>query len=199
VLKVVAGVVLVAVLAAGGVGYWMRTHKTDKTASAAVIVKDIPGDGYGLGGADGATGPTSLAQAAQASRDAGIPNPVIALAQAGYVNGYRELWTNTNDNRQITLVVYRFRSTAGATGYRQRLVNAARAKVDSSAPGFPVPEISGAVGLGGATSGTPQAQLIFSRGVYLVSIVATNGTAAGVVREATLVAVVQYTSLLASQ
>jgi hypothetical protein len=193
--------VIVAGLAAGGFVFWPRATKAPAAAPAiadlaatapaarAVILQTIPGAGYVQ---HPSTAPAAFTLAGAAVDD-GAQDATAALTAAGYRNGVRQQWSNTTHAGFVSLTVFQFRSRAGATSYRQRMIAAATSK-PIPPPKFPVTGVTGAVGLG-PTSANRTAEVIFSRGPYLVKVLVDNGITPGAVNEATMVAVSQYTAL----
>ncbi len=202
-LKAVMALVILGGLAAGGLVVWQRINKSPATAPVIVpsaasapaartlILQAIPGTGYILQHPGTPPAPITLATAAV---EDGTTDATAVLTKDGYRNGSRQIWSNTTHAGFVSLTVLQFRTAPGAIAYSQRLIAAATGK-PVAPPRFPVAGVAGAVGLG-PTSVNRTAQVIFTRGPYLVKVVVDNGNSVpGGADQATVVAANQYRAL----
>ncbi|MDQ6615948.1 MAG: hypothetical protein M3083_14735 [Actinomycetota bacterium] len=203
--KYLVVVLILALVGGGGAVFWRHSHPNTGTSatsatsaprgSLAALLIPAPAGYSQQPDTVGGTGPTDLAQAV---RGDGAADAQTALTKAGFVQGYRRLWSTIDHQHQVVVTLYRFRTAPGATAYAQRTVAAARASAKPAVADFPVAGIPGAVGFSGGAGRVHSAETVFTRGGNFVSIVARGPSAIGVVAVARQVATGQYALLPAS-
>jgi hypothetical protein len=198
--KILIGLVIAALLAAGGAVFWKQTHPNKSVATTVQPTRDLVADrlvkavpaGYAQRpDSAGETGPSDLAKAV---RDDGAPGAQAALTQDGFLHGYRRLWS-TADKHDLLVVLYHFRTAAGATAYVQRMAALSRAGTKPAPAALAVTGIPGSVGWQGTTSAGQVAAAYFARGVYAVGVLVDGPVASGLAPIAQQMAVAQYSLL----
>jgi hypothetical protein len=147
----------------------------------------------------GDTGPSNLAKAAHDDGGAGAR---AALERAGFLRGFQRLWTNPDETAQNFIILYQFKSKAGATLYarRTRALLPRGLKKGHRAIALAVTGIPDAFGfVGPGPSGGNGAVVVFQHGVYLIDTAAnTNaGSASDEGAAVEALALAQYARLQA--
>ena len=192
---------ITALLAGGGAAYWKVSQKpTSPTTNALRPGRDLVADllvnamppGY-TPQADptGTNGPVDLAKAVE--RDGG-PDAVAFLGQAGFQHGYQRSWTRP-DKQDLVVVIYHFRTAAGAAAYAARSVAKEAATVKPAPAAFAVAGVPAATGVTTTVGADHAALVTFTRGRYAVSVSASGPAATGQTAAATQVAVAQFALL----
>jgi hypothetical protein len=200
---VILALLVAAALAAGALA-WQRTHHTaGKTASpvapaiidplAARLVKAVPPGFVQQPDSVGGTGPSDLAKAV---RDDGAPDAQAVLTQEGFLHGYQRMWRTADKQQTFVVILYHFKTAAGASAEAARTAAASAAgSPPAPAPAsFAVAGIPGAVGYAdGGESG-----VFFTRGVYAVNVHAEAPDGPTSQRLAQQIAAAQFTLLPAT-
>jgi hypothetical protein len=194
-------VIVVLVLAAGGLA-WQYTHrstsaKTEVAATirdplAARLVASVPPGFVPQADSVGNTGPSDLAKAA---RDDGGSDAQGALTAAGFLHGYQRLWSPADKAQQLIVILYHFKTADGAAAYGQRMAAAAAGDAAAAPAPLAISGIPGAVGFSGAVGSARSAQAIFTRGVYTVGVIVHGRAAATAAAQVQQIATAQYALL----
>jgi len=199
--KILIGLVIAALLAAGGALFWRQTRSHQSVAPtslptrdlvAELLVKAVPAGYTRQPDSVGDTGPSDLAKAI---RDDAAPGAQVALTQDGFLHGYQRLWSTTDKQHDLVVILYHFRTAAGATAYIQRMVALSKILTKAAPTPFSVTGIPAAVGSQGADSGGQAAEAYFTRGVYAVGILAHGPVATELAPVAQQMATAQYSLL----
>ena len=93
------------------------------------------------------------------------------------------------------MILYHFRTAAGASSYSHRMTSDPTAGAPTPPATMTIPGIPGAVGLSGADADGPTAEAVFTRGTYSVGVFTRGPVAATVQSVAQQVAAAQYALL----
>jgi hypothetical protein len=146
------------------------------TGLAALILDTVP-SGYARQADDiGQTGPTNIAQAADADVS---KNARRALLVTGFVTGYQRQWTSPDGYTIDQVFLYEFETPKGAQGYAQHwrdtLVQTnSGSPLQSFTPAF----IPGALGLQTQGNTGSTAVVMFAKGIYAVEATVNGGVLA---------------------
>jgi hypothetical protein len=140
----------------------------------------------------GDTGPSDLAKAV---KDDGEKDARAFLTKAGFVRGYQRLWVKADDE-QVVVFLYQFNDHAGAVDYGNRGSDPGTAKESGfTVTPFDVPGIEGALGMTAHDGEFASSAVIFSKGPYLVQLMANGPTPAGLPDLAQTLAADQFARL----
>jgi len=124
----------------------------------------------------GDTGPSDLEKAV---RDDGGDDARAVLTRNGFVRGYQRYWSKSDDE-EVVAFLYQFRDNAGAADYGKRTTaDLAEPQDGVTVSPFELPGIAGATGVTGHSEGFSTSIAVFTKGPYLVQLVATGTTPAG--------------------
>ena len=138
------------------------------------------------------TGATNLAKAIQ---DNVAANAGEVLKHAGFVAGYQRAWAQTDQARQNVVFLYQFATAAGAAEYAMnRVLELEQVNAQATMSRFPV-LITGAVGLRSESAASSFGAVMFSKGVFAVEAVATDGSKSDQSLVAAALAAAQYQRL----
>ncbi|MFM8973459.1 MAG: hypothetical protein ACKOOG_12675 [Actinomycetota bacterium] len=186
-LLVVSAALTVVLAACGGNGDGGSTAATTTTAApaapttrpptkpvarngpSALILRAVP-SGYVLQPeARTDTGPVDFDKAV---RDDVAANGEVALRNAGFVDGYQRTWTSVGGLDRNTVLLYRFRTPPGASGYADHWLATLEAAGGGVTPRvFEPPLIPGGIGVTATYAGTTTAVVIVTRGGYAIQAV----------------------------
>lgn len=140
-----------------------------KNSPAALILCDVPSGFVLQSEARTDTGPVDFAKAV---RDDVAANGEQALRNAGFVDGYQRTWTSVGGLDRNTVLLYRFRSPAGAAGYADHWLSTLSAEGGGVTPRvFEPPLIAGGIGVTADFAGATTAVVVVPRGTYAVQAV----------------------------
>lgn len=129
------------------------------------------------------TGPSDLAKAiadGAAGSLQGTSDLRSVLTKAKFVAGYQRFWTS-DAGEQLFVLLYQFEKPAGADAYfafKKDKQAAAATQQGVAFQTFDVAGVPGALGTSGSNEGSNGARVAFTRGPYLVELVA-NGPSTG--------------------
>jgi hypothetical protein len=138
---------------------------------AALLLTDVPSGFARQPDSVADTGPTNLTKAIQ---DEVAANAAQVLRQTGFVSGYQRAWADAGQVRQDIIFLYRFATAAGAAQYANNRAAEVRFQSVGAINAFAVFLPSG-IGLHSETPESSFAAVTFSKGVYAVEALSTNG------------------------
>ncbi|HEX3540994.1 MAG TPA: hypothetical protein VHT75_11195 [Acidimicrobiales bacterium] len=196
---------LIAVLlAGGGAAYWKISQKASSPPAgtarpgrdlvAELLVKAVPAGYAPQPDTTGANGAVDLAHAVAADRGS---DAAAFLGQAGFLHGYQRSWTGP-DHQKLVVVIYHFRTAAGAASFAARSVATATATVKPAPAPFAVSGVPAAAGLTGTIGADHVSSVTFGRGRYAVSVSSSGPVATGQAATVTQVAAAQFALLPAT-
>ena len=139
---------------------------------AGLILKTVPSGLSMVPDLVSDSGPTNLAKA---QRDEASDGGRVQLTLSKFVAGYQREWASLDGSEQNTIFLYRFATAAGAAAYalnRARELNAFPS--DGPIKTFNVP-MPGGVGLHSESKSNSFGAVVYSKGLYSVQAVSTDG------------------------
>jgi hypothetical protein len=142
---------------------------------AVLLLQDAPSGFLKVPDKLADSGPTNLAKAIN---DEGSADGGRYLQQTGFVSGYQRVWSSSDSVRQNVIFLYRFKTAEGAAQYATNRASELQSfgTVDGAPPitTFNVP-MPGGVGLHSEFASLSFGAVVFSKGVYSVQAVSTDG------------------------
>ena len=151
---------------------WSPSRKPDPTTSLATAIPVAVPSGFVLQPPSaGTSGPIDLARAARAD---GTADARRTLVRDGFVGGYRRQWVKSGHKDENSVLVYKFKTVAGARSYLWYLLPHLLPSTLEPVR-FVVRAVPSASGVRASTASRSVAVIAFTSGLYVMRVVASAG------------------------